>query len=91
MDLKIGNLHAYPNSELQFENYHIFSSVEDGKRQEKRLRGDTQGGTCPPDRNPYVDDVLTFTIDNNTTISVKTPQTFMNGRASCKSQVSRAS
>ena len=88
MDLKIGNLHAYPNSELQFENYHISPSVEDAKRQEKRVRGATQG---PKDSNPYADDVLTFTIDNNTTISVKTPQTFMNGRASCKSQVSRGS
>ena len=89
MNLKIGNLHAYPNSEVQFENYHISSSVEDGKRQEKRVRrGVTQG---PIETNPYADDVLTFTIDNNTTISVKTPQTFMNGRASCKSQVSRTS
>jgi hypothetical protein len=70
VDLKIGNLHGYPNSELLFENYHISSSAEDAKRQEKRVRGDTQG---PVETNPYKDDILTFTIDNNTTISVKTP------------------
>jgi hypothetical protein len=89
VDLKIGVLHAYPNSELQFENYNTEVANNDNKkRMEKKVR---MGGDLKKiETNPYQDDgLLTFTMDNKTTISVKTPNTFMNGRASCKSQVTR--
>jgi hypothetical protein len=52
VDLKIGVLHAYPNSELQFENYNTEVANNDNKkRMEKKVR---MGGDLKKiETNPY--------------------------------------
>jgi hypothetical protein len=52
VDLKIGVLHAYPNSELQFENYNTEVANNDNKkRMEKKVR--IGGDLKKIETNPY--------------------------------------
>ena len=38
LDLKIGILHSYPNSDLQFENYDSIQSDKNADRQQAKVR-----------------------------------------------------
>ncbi|TNV82554.1 hypothetical protein FGO68_gene2673 [Halteria grandinella] len=70
LDLKIGFLHAYPNSDLQFE----LNSSE--STQEERFLSKIRTRTNQSD-NEYKDNqtVITFTLGQQSQISIKTPLT----------------
>lgn len=85
LDLTFGTLHAYPNSDFQFENL-TSSQISNPDRFNAKVRnggkdlmGNTEGISLAPT------DVVTFTMgDGKSRISVRTPLTNWSSVRSCK-------
>lgn len=67
LDIKVGYLHSYPNSDLQFEN--AIPSETLNARLQLKVRGQSN--------EEYRDSasMMTFTLGSKSQISIKTPQT----------------
>ena len=72
MDLKIGILHAYPNSDLQFEKDASGSSKENSLRYERKVRDEAGSFSI----NNSQSDTITLTLGGGKSqITVRTPST----------------
>ena len=86
LDLTFGTLHAYPNSDLQFENFTVTQTSNlDRFNAKVRNGGKELKGNSEDTSIAAPTDVVTFTLgDGKSRISVRTPLTNGSSVRSCK-------